>query len=104
MKKILLKSPSGERWIDEGKPFRFLLGEVVAEDIDGNSIVAEDNSERELKEGIAEKGIQWGDAIAKLAKVFRIPHCSKCEQRRRILNAARELGIKETLHQLSEIR
>ena len=102
MKKILLRGPQGERWIEEGKPFRFFPGEVVVENPDGQSVIAQDESEKDLYVGLHNEGIQWGDAVAKLTKVFGIQPCSKCEQRRRILNEAKKLGVKETLAKLRE--
>lgn len=30
--------------------------------------------------------LKLGDAIAKITKILRIPHCQKCEKRRQILN------------------
>lgn len=102
MKKILLIGPEGQRWINEGQPFRFLFGEKIAEDTNGNAITTPDEDEQELRIGIANQGIQWGDAVAKLTKVFGIKPCSKCEKRIAILNAAKELGISETLARLKD--
>mgnify|MGYP007099590471 CR=1 FL=1 len=100
--KILLIGPEGERWIDEGQPFRFMPGERVAEDEKGSSIITPDEDEQELRVGVTNQGFQWGDAVEKLTKVFGIKPCSSCEKRRQILNAAKELGIKETLSKLKE--
>ena len=101
-KKILLIGPEGQRWIDEGQPFRFLPGEKIVEDEKGNAITTPDEDEQELKEGLVAQGIQWGDAVAKLTKVFGIKPCSRCEKRRQILNHAKDLGIKETLKKLKD--
>ena len=101
-KKILLIGPEGQRWIDEGQPFRFLPGEKIVEDEKGNAITTPDEDEQELKEGLVAQGIQWGDAVAKLTKVFGIKPCSSCEKRRQILNHAKDLGIKETLKKLKD--
>lgn len=49
------------------------------------------------------KQIKLGDAIAGLTKVLHIPHCSKCEKRRQILNEIQNLGIKETVRRLREV-
>ncbi|OGC83963.1 hypothetical protein A3D68_00120 [Candidatus Adlerbacteria bacterium RIFCSPHIGHO2_02_FULL_52_17] len=49
---------------------------------------------------ITKQQLKLGNAIAKIAKVLRIPHCEKCEQRRLILNEIRTLGIKETIKKL----
>lgn len=100
--KILLVGPNGQRWVDEGKPFRFLPGERVATNELGQNFITPDEDEKELVEGLEKQGIQWGDAVAALTKVFGIKPCSRCEQRRKILNAAKQLGIKETLARIKE--
>lgn len=46
------------------------------------------------------KRIKFGDFIAGLTKVLRIPHCPKCEKRRQILNEIQNLGVKETVRRL----
>lgn len=88
MKKIMLMSPTGSRWVEEGEPFMFREGEYIATYENGTAVVTLDESEEVLKTGLAKKGIQFGDGIARLAKLLKIPHCSKCEQRRKVLNAA----------------
>jgi len=102
MQKVLLIGPEGQRWIEAERPFRFLPGEKIAEDTNGNPIITPDTDEQELRVGLANQGIQWGDAVAKLTKVFGIKPCSSCEKRRQIMNAAKELGIKETLSRLKD--
>jgi hypothetical protein len=52
---------------------------------------------------ITKQRFRLGDAIAKLAKVLGIRHCSKCEQRRLILNEIQEVGIKETVKKLKAV-
>ena len=49
---------------------------------------------------VAKKQFKLGDAISKLTKIFRIPHCQKCEKRRLILNEIQKLGVKETAKML----
>ena len=102
MEKVLLIGPNGQRWIEAGQPFEFLPGEKIYEDSQGHNTIIPDEAEEELHTGIQSQGIQWGDAVARLTKVFGIKPCSKCEQRRQIMNHARELGIKETLSKLKE--
>jgi len=51
----------------------------------------------------AETGIRVGDSIAKFTKAFGIESCSKCEQRRRVLNEIKKRGIVGTLKALKEI-
>ena len=43
-----------------------------------------------------------GDAIAKLARFLRIPHCTNCERRRIILNEIQTAGLKETMKRLKD--
>ncbi|MBI2673777.1 MAG: hypothetical protein HYX23_00660 [Candidatus Zambryskibacteria bacterium] len=47
--------------------------------------------------------LKLGDAVAKIAKALHIPHCEKCEQRRRILNEIRTLGVRETIKKLKAV-
>lgn len=49
------------------------------------------------------KQLKWGDIIAKLAKLLGIRHCSKCEQRRLILNDIQKVGVKETVRKLRAV-
>jgi len=44
-----------------------------------------------------------GDAVAKLAKVLRVPHCPECEQRRLILNEIQKVGVHETVRRLRAV-
>ncbi len=46
--------------------------------------------------------IRLGDAIARITKLLHIPHCDKCEKRRKILNEIQETGMKETLRKLKD--
>ncbi len=47
--------------------------------------------------------IKFGDTIAKLAKILGIPHCTKCEKRRLILNEIQKIGLKETVKRMTAI-
>jgi hypothetical protein len=49
---------------------------------------------------IKKRQLKLGDTVAKIARLLRIPHCEKCERRRRILNEIRTLGMKETIRRL----
>ena len=49
---------------------------------------------------MSKRKLKLGDAITKLAKALHIPHCSRCEERRQILNEIQTLGIKETMKRL----
>ncbi|MFH0803999.1 MAG: hypothetical protein V1896_00125 [Candidatus Zambryskibacteria bacterium] len=49
------------------------------------------------------ESLKLGNAIAKLAKTFHIPHCAKCERRRLILNEIQKVGIKETLKRMKAV-
>lgn len=48
------------------------------------------------------KQFKLGDAIARLAKILRIPHCDNCERRRVILNEIQTAGVRETLKKLKD--
>ena len=102
MRKVLLSGPNGERWVEEGKPFKFLPGEKLVEDQNGRPTISSDDTEKELFDELQTQGIQFGDVISKLTKILNIPHCSRCEQRRRILNEAKKFGIKQTIQKLVE--
>lgn len=80
MKRVLLISPAGQRWIAEGEPFRFLENEKVAEDEKGNSIIdfgAADN----FKDIIVKEGLLIGNVIKKVTSALGIKQCMKCQKR-----------------------
>lgn len=52
---------------------------------------------------ITKEQFKLGDAISKLTKMLGIRHCSKCEQRRLILNEIQKTGIKETVRKLKAV-
>ena len=79
MKEILLKGPLGERWIKEGENFRFLPGEVVAEDEKGNSIIR--GGSFNLQDSFTGDGLLIGNVIKKVATSLGIKQCLKCKQR-----------------------
>ena len=51
---------------------------------------------------MSKQQLKLGDAIAKIARFLRIPHCTKCERRRFILNEIQTVGVKETLKKLKD--
>ncbi|KKW35541.1 MAG: hypothetical protein UY83_C0006G0018 [Candidatus Adlerbacteria bacterium GW2011_GWA1_54_10] len=51
---------------------------------------------------IVRSRFKLGDAIARVAKILRIPHCQNCEKRRLILNEIQTLGVKETIKRLED--
>ena len=77
--KILLISPSGKRWVEEGEPFRFLPGEVVAVNAEGQSII--ESPGYNLTNFITKDGILFGNVIKKVTTAFGIKHCLKCKGR-----------------------
>lgn len=83
MKEILLKGPLGERWIKEGENFRFLPGEVVAEDEKGNSIIrgGSFNLQDNLQDSFTGDGLLIGNVIKNLTSALGIRQCLKCKQR-----------------------
>ena len=88
---IILEGPNGKREVMEGVPYRLLPGEKIV----GSSYAGEirrDN--KKLEELAGTQGLGVGDLVAKLTKAFGIKPCSKCEQRRKVLNRLRIDGWK----------
>ena len=78
MKEILLIGPDGKRWIREGEPFRFLEGESVAEDKEGNSIIKNGNDLYSLR---SDEGLLIGNIIKRFTSTLGIKQCLKCKKR-----------------------
>jgi len=98
---ILIQGPKGLRRVPENTPFRLEAGEGVI----GSE---RDETETQLHNELHAEGIGFGDFIEKAIKLIpeaiRPQHCSQCEKRKQVLNRVRELGVKETLKQLREIK
>lgn len=98
---IVLNGPNGMRRVPENTPYRLGEGEYVY----GS---AQDHTEQELHQELAAHGMRLGDAVASLIKATRLDklmrkqNCTPCAERQRILNNARELGVRETVRQLVE--
>jgi len=91
MNMIIWEGPDGKREVMEGVSYRLLPGEkVVGSNYAGE--IREDN--KKLEELAGAQGVGVGDLVAKLTKVFDIKPCSKCEQRRKVLNRLRIDGWK----------
>ena len=96
---ILLLGPNGFRRVSENTPYRLLPGEQVY----GS---AKDETEEALHQELAKEGLQLGDVIkaviktTKLDKALGKQNCTACSERQRILNEARQLGVKETVKRL----
>jgi len=73
------------RWIVEGQPFRFMEGESVAEDQNGNSIITTDGSDN-FNDIITDQGILVGNVIKKVTSALGIKQCLKCKGRQRRYN------------------
>ena len=82
MKKIKLISEAGERWIIEGLPFRFLPGERIAEDANGNAITTTNN----FKDLVTPEGIMIGNVIKTITSALGIKQCMKCKRRQERFN------------------
>lgn len=96
---IVLQGPNGRRRVPENTPYRMLPGEQV--------IGAEqDATETELNEELAKRGMRLGDLVEKMVKASHLDkllgkeHCTPCSERKRILNQAHDLGVRETVQQL----
>jgi len=97
---IVIQGPQGFRRVRENEPFRLAGGEEVV----GSE---PDETEQELHRELVEKQISLGTFIEKAIKLvpesIRPKHCSRCEQRKLVLNQVRKLGVRETLKRLKEI-
>lgn len=92
--KIILEGPLGKREVEANVPYRLLPGEKI---IGSNRGVLLSRDSQRLETLAKEKGIGVGDLVAKLTKTFGIKPCSKCEQRRQVLNRLRVDGWKISL-------
>ena len=100
MRMILIQGPNGIRRVPERTTFRLEPGEGV--------IGSEpDETEQELNTELASQGIPLGTFIETAIKLIpqsvRPTHCSRCEQRKLVLNEVRKLGVRETFKRLKEI-
>jgi len=86
MNLIILEGPNGKREVEEGVPYRLLPGEKIV----GTTYVGDfQNDNKNLEELAGKEGVGVGDLVAKLTKVFGIEPCSKCEERKKVLNKLR---------------
>ena len=98
---IILQDLSGNiRRVPEGIPYRMNPGEQV---IGSELSYQQDRIDQEMKEQAQSAGIPYGDYLAKLTKVLHIPHCSKCEQRKLIMNRISEIGWSEAIRKIKEL-
>ena len=74
--------------------------------MEGNTLKAETEHTRSLetqmKEELGKQGLKWGDAVAWVTTKMGIEPCPACKQRQRILNSAKQLGVRETVRQIKE--
>lgn len=98
---IVLHGPNGFRRVPENTPYRLGEGEYVY----GS---ARDETEQQLHEELAAQGMRLGDVVHRIIKATRLDkalgkqNCTPCAERQRILNDARQLGVRETVRQLVE--
>ena len=91
MHMIILEGPNGKREVMEGVPYRLQPGEKIV----GSALIGEIRKDnKKLEELASTQGLGVGDLVAKLTKAFGIKPCSKCEQRRKVLNRLRIDGWK----------
>lgn len=84
---IVLRNQEGNlRYVNEGEPYRREVGEV---EVGSSDSLVDEATNKVLEEAASRQGIGVGDLIAQLAQKLGIPHCSKCEQRRQVLNRLR---------------
>mgnify|MGYP001559071024 FL=1 len=99
---ITLRDLNGsERQVPDGQPY---IKKPTEEVIKGSGGSHEENRVLDTLGKIAQsKGLQVGDMVARLTHAFGIPPCSRCEQRRQVLNKIAEQGVLKTLQLLKEI-
>lgn len=98
---ILLRNPNDNttKMVEEGVSYQ----RCFPKDPNGSwcwEVIGQQGPDTEFE---AETGIRVGDSIAALTKAFGIKPCSKCEQRRRVLNEIKKRGIAGTLKALKDI-
>jgi hypothetical protein len=104
MQQIILKAQDGRTKIVEAETAYQRL------ESDGTvwEVVGVTTGESAVDEVVKETGLGLGDIIKKGINLIPAPlrpkHCSKCEQRRLVLNRIQELGARETLKQLKAIK
>ena|SRR3990167_8700863 len=90
------------RTILDGQPYIKKTGEEIVKSEVGSR---EENQVLSTIEQIGQqKGLPLGEMIARLTHAFGIAPCSRCEQRRQVLNKISEVGVLKTLQLLKEIR
>ena len=99
---ITLRDQNGtERQVPDGQPY---IKKPTEEVIKGSGGSPEENRVLDTLGKIAQsKGLQVGDMVARLTHAFGIAPCSRCEQRRQVLNKIAERGVLKTLQLLKEI-
>ena len=99
---ITLRDLNGtERQVPDGQPY---IKKPTEEVIKGSGGSPEENRVLDTLGKIAQsKGLQVGDMVARLTHAFGIAPCSRCEQRRQVLNKIAEQGVLKTLQLLKEI-
>lgn len=98
---VILQDLEGNlREVPAGIPYQAKPGERV---VGSRYTYQEDKSDEEVKQQAQAMGIPYGDYLAKLTKVLHIPHCSKCEQRKLIMNKISQIGWSEAIRLLKEV-
>jgi hypothetical protein len=97
--RIFIDGPNGKRElvVEEGQSYQTAPGELVIDAMPANPTL-----EAEFEHELRQAGVQWGDLLAKATHAFGIAPCAPCEQRRQILNQAKELGIREVIKRIKE--
>ena len=98
---IVLQDIEGNlREVPAGIPYKMQPGERV---VGSRASYQADLLDNEVKQQAESMGIPYGDYLAKLTRVLHIPHCSKCEQRKLIMNKISQIGWAEALRQVKEL-
>lgn len=100
MKLIVIDGPKGIRKVQEGLQFRLEQGErVLGYENSGDEVEIRSASQ---KTWVIDKlasyfGIAVADLIFFAAKAFRIPHCSMCEMRYKVLHVIDQIGLRKAV-------
>ena len=100
---ITLRDQNGtERQVPDGQPY---IKKPTEEVIKGTGGSPEEAQVMQTLGRLADsRGLALGDMVARLTHAFGIAPCSRCEQRRQVLNKISEVGVLKTLQLLKEIR
>jgi hypothetical protein len=97
-----LRGPNGDRKVEENTSYTLQVGEAIVPGlIDwGCGPQLPGDPAYNMQQELAERGVQWGDAIAWVTKKIGMKQCAPCKARQEIFNRVSELGWVETIRQI----